>query len=69
MLINFDHWEIDEDSPFGSGASEKKWLLIMKAMICFLPFQVGYRIREEKMKSTKPEERSYKEKFTSYCVD
>ncbi|HEY8890532.1 MAG TPA: HipA domain-containing protein [Clostridium sp.] len=27
MLINFDHWEIDEDSPFGSGASEKKWLI------------------------------------------
>lgn len=27
MLINFDNWEIDEDSPFGSGASEKKWLI------------------------------------------
>lgn len=27
MLINFDKWEVDEDSPFGSGASEKKWLI------------------------------------------
>ena len=27
MLINFDDWKIDEDSPFGSGASEKKWLI------------------------------------------
>ena len=27
MLINFDNWEVDEDSPFGSGASEKKWLI------------------------------------------
>ena len=27
MLINFDNWEVDEDSPFGSGASEKKWLV------------------------------------------
>ena len=26
LLINFDAWEVDEDSPFGSGASEKKWL-------------------------------------------
>jgi hypothetical protein len=26
-LINFDHWTVDEDSPFGSGASEKKWLI------------------------------------------
>ena len=27
VLINFDNWEVDEDSPFGSGASEKKWLV------------------------------------------
>ena len=27
MLINFDNWEVDDDSPFGSGASEKKWLI------------------------------------------
>ncbi len=27
VLINFDKWEVDEDSPFGSGASEKKWLI------------------------------------------
>ncbi|MGH4120890.1 HipA domain-containing protein [Clostridium sp.] len=27
MLIDFDHWDVDEDSPFGSGASEKKWLI------------------------------------------
>jgi len=27
VLINFDNWEVDEDSPFGSGASEKKWLI------------------------------------------
>ena len=27
MLINFDEWKVDEDSPFGSGASEKKWLI------------------------------------------
>lgn len=27
MLINFDMWEVDEESPFGSGASEKKWLI------------------------------------------
>ncbi|SHJ23573.1 hypothetical protein SAMN05444401_2582 [Clostridium amylolyticum] len=27
MLINFDKWEVDEDSPFGSGASEKNWLI------------------------------------------
>lgn len=27
MLINFDNWEVDEDSPYGSGASEKKWLI------------------------------------------
>ncbi|NMM63711.1 hypothetical protein HBE96_13720 [Clostridium sp. P21] len=27
MLIKFDYWEIDEESPFGSGASEKKWLI------------------------------------------
>lgn len=26
-LINFDNWTIDEDSPYGSGASEKHWLL------------------------------------------
>ncbi|MBU3210061.1 HipA domain-containing protein [Clostridium algidicarnis] len=27
MLISFDKWEVDEESPFGSGASEKKWLI------------------------------------------
>ena len=27
MLINFDNWEVDENSPFGSGASEKQWLV------------------------------------------
>ena len=27
MLVNFDNWEVNEDSPFGSGASEKKWLV------------------------------------------
>lgn len=26
-FIDFDNWEVDEDSPFGSGASEKKWLI------------------------------------------
>lgn len=26
-LINFDNWIIDEESPYGSGASEKHWLL------------------------------------------
>lgn len=30
VLINFDNWEVDEDSPFGSGASEKSGLLILK---------------------------------------
>ena len=27
MLINFENWEIDNESPFGSGASEKNWLI------------------------------------------
>lgn len=27
VLINFEDWEIDNESPFGSGASEKKWLI------------------------------------------
>ena len=26
-LIDFNHWAIDEDTPFGSGASEKHWLV------------------------------------------
>lgn len=30
QLINFDDWQVDEDSPFGSGASEKKWLINIK---------------------------------------
>lgn len=27
QLINFDKWHVDENHPFGSGASEKKWLI------------------------------------------
>ncbi|OPZ91345.1 MAG: Serine/threonine-protein kinase CtkA [Firmicutes bacterium ADurb.Bin419] len=27
QLINFDIWHVDEEHPFGSGASEKKWLI------------------------------------------
>ena len=27
QLINFDKWQVDENHPFGSGASEKKWLI------------------------------------------
>jgi len=27
LLINFENWEIDNESPFGSGASEKNWLI------------------------------------------
>lgn len=30
VLINFNDWEVDEESPFGSGASEKKWLINSK---------------------------------------
>ena len=26
VLINFEDWEIDNESSFGSGANEKKWL-------------------------------------------
>lgn len=26
-LVDFCNWMIDEDTPFGSGASEKNWLI------------------------------------------